>query len=89
MNEPKKWDNTNTGVLFKTTYKRSDNSPDYIGSLDVEGKEWTVFGKIKKSKAGKTFLALSVVVPRPKAESAPVRGNTENETPFVDDDLNW
>jgi hypothetical protein len=66
-----KYDNTNTGVLFRAGEKRNDKSPDYIGSLNVEGKEWTIFGRMKTSKAGKPFMSLSLVVPKPKEEAAP------------------
>ncbi len=82
--EEKTYDNTNTGVLFKANYKKNDKSPDYIGSLNVEGKDWTVFGKIRKSKAGKTFLGLSVAVPIPKDQP-----KQNDDVPFEDDDLNF
>jgi len=85
-NEKPKFDNTNTGVLFKSTFKRDqEKSPDYIGTLNVEGKEWTIFGRMKKSKEGKPFMGLSVAVPKPKPEpkAAPPVDD------FADDDLNF
>jgi len=75
------YDNTNTGVLFRAGEKRSDKSPDYIGSLNVEGKEWTIFGRMKKSKAGKPFMSLSVTQPKPKPE-AKVDVEFDDDLPF-------
>jgi hypothetical protein len=65
------YDNTNTGVLFKADpkKKKNENSPDYIGSINVEGREWTLFGRLKKSKANKFFVRLSVTQPKPKPET--------------------
>lgn len=76
-----KFDNTNTGVLFKSTFKRNDKSPDYIGTLNVQGKEWTIFGRIKKSKAGKSFMSLSIAEPTKK-------DGPNDDVPF-DDEINF
>ena len=69
------YDNTNTGVLFRAGEKRSDKSPDYIGSLNVEGKEWTIFGRKKISKKNESFLRLSIVESKPKP-------NADDDLPF-------
>ena len=73
----KNYDNTNTGVLFKTDpkKKKNENSPDYIGSLNVEGKEWTIFGLKKISKKNESFLRLSIVESKPKP-------NADDDLPF-------
>jgi hypothetical protein len=78
------FDKTNKGALFKANNKRSEESPDYLGNLNVEGKEWSVFGRIKKAqKSGKTYMALSIAPPRnpaPQPQRPP-------EDPFNDDDF--
>lgn len=83
-NGQKVFDKTNTGVLFKAHFKKNEKSPDYIGSLNVEGKDWTIFGRLRTSKDGKPFMGLSVAVPTPKEPPKPV-----DEIPFQDDDLNF
>lgn len=80
--EKAQWDNTNTGVLFKAGFKKSEKSPDYIGSLNVEGKEWTVFGRMKKSKAGKPFMSLSVAKPTPKPAAPEADPDFNDDIPF-------
>ena len=87
MKSEKQYDNTNTGVLFKASWKQTDKSPDYIGSLNVEGKEWTIFGRMRKDKNGKPFMGLSIAVPKPKAQP-PIQAKPA-EPDFADDDLNF
>lgn len=50
----------NTGSLFANVEKRSENFPDYSGSVRIEGADWWISGWKKTSKDGKTFLSLSV-----------------------------
>lgn len=61
------YDNTNKGVLFKNDKKGNEKAPDYTGKLNVGGKEWSLAGWKKESKAGTTFLSLSISEPRVKA----------------------
>ena len=60
------FDNTNRGVLFQEQDKKTDKSPDYIGSLDVNGKEYRLAGWKRLSKSGKPFLSLSISEPQKK-----------------------
>lgn len=59
------YDNTDKGVLFVNDKKESERHPDYNGSLNVNGTEFWLSGWKKKSKAGKSFLSLSI---KPKQE---------------------
>lgn len=64
------YDNTNSGVLFKAD-KKTDNHPDYTGSIDVGGVDHWLSAWIKKSKDGtKTFMSLSVK-PKEERQAAP------------------
>jgi uncharacterized protein (DUF736 family) len=54
------YDNTNKGVLFQNYDKKTDKSPDYSGSLNVNGIDFNLAGWKKQSKKGTTFLSLSV-----------------------------
>lgn len=60
------FDNTNRGVLFKGK-KAQDNHPDYEGIINVSGKEFWLNAWLKKSKAGATFMSLSI---KPKEAKA-------------------
>lgn len=56
----REYDNTNRGVLFKNEKKESDRHADYRGNINIDGKEFWLDAWIKKSKAGKNFMSLSV-----------------------------
>jgi uncharacterized protein (DUF736 family) len=56
----RQYDNTNRGVLFKNKDKQSDRHADYRGNLNVDGKEFWLDAWITKSKAGETFMRVSV-----------------------------
>jgi hypothetical protein len=77
-----KYDDTNRGVLFKNEEKLSENSPDYTGSLNVDGKLFRLAGWIKVGReSGKKFLSLL------KSEIKEKEGGTPPATaPETDDD---
>ena len=56
------YDNRNKGVLFKNTDKddQHPNWPDYKGSINIGGTDHWLSAWIKKSKDGKTFMALNI-----------------------------
>ena len=63
------YDNTNSGVLFVNQYKEDGNSrPDFVGKLDVEGKEYRLAGWKNTSKAGKRYISVKVQEPQEKQE---------------------
>ena len=88
------YDPLNKGVLFKNN-KKTDESPDYIGSLNVAGDEWTVFGRLakyedKQTGETKTMMKLSVAVPRDanrKPVRAPANSAPQPKTQLTED--NW
>jgi len=55
-----KWDNTNSGALFKNDKKETENHPDYNGNINIEGKEFWLNAWLKTSRAGKKYFSLSV-----------------------------
>ena len=77
------FDNTNRGVLFKNDNKKTDKHPDYTGTVNVEGVERYLSAWIKRSKAGKPFMSLSIGKPKDQQEhsQAPV-DDFEDELPF-------
>ena len=63
------YDNTNSGVLFVNQYKEDgDSRPDFVGKLDVEGKEYRLAGWKNTSKAGKRYISVKVQEPQEKEE---------------------
>jgi|TARA_R100001039_G_scaffold36505_1_gene32899 uncharacterized protein (DUF736 family) len=63
------YDNTNSGVLFVNQYKEDgDSRPDFVGKLDVEGKEYRLAGWKNTSKAGKRYISVKVQEPQEKQE---------------------
>lgn len=80
------YDNTNSGALFKNDKKESDNHPDYRGSINVAGTEYWLSAWLKKSKAGQTFMSLSVKhkddAPAKPAARKPVPVDVDSDLPF-------
>jgi len=50
----------NSGALFMNVEKRTENSPDYSGSIRIDGADWAISGWKKNSKNGRSYLSLSV-----------------------------
>lgn len=63
-----------TGVLFRVRDKRSENSPDFKGGINIAGAEWELSCWEKTSKRGVPYLSLSVRLPREQADT-PARTN--------------
>lgn len=74
----------NSGALFKAREKKTERSPDYNGSINVEGKEFFISGWIKQPKdpQGKPFVSLALT---PKTQQAPTSGG--NPPPGCYDDF--
>ena len=49
------YDNTNRWTLFKNENRQNDKSPEYGGTLNVDGVEYFINGWIKEGKKGKFF----------------------------------
>lgn len=53
------YDNEKRGALFQNEKRDKPNSPNYTGSITIEGQEYWLSAWVKESKAGKRFLSLS------------------------------
>ena len=74
------YDNTNSGVLFANQYKEEgDSRPDFIGNVDVEGKEFRIAGWKNVSSKGKRYIAVKVEEPKQEDDNKPA---TKEEVPF-------
>ncbi len=80
MSEDKKFDDTNSGALFKKATKKTDTSPDYGGEADVEGIKYWLSGWTKTSKAGEKYLSLSLRLKDDQPKNAPAA--TDGKDPF-------
>jgi hypothetical protein len=84
------YDNRGCGVLFKNTDKTEGNEtwPDYKGNIvDLDGAEYWLSAWLKKSKAGVTYMSLTIKrkngdAAKPKNESTKPAGGAR---PFDDD----
>lgn len=80
----RQYDNTNRGVLFKNDDKDDERSPDYTGSLNVDGAEFFLDAWIKEAKSGRKFLSVRV---KPKQQRQPPQrraptSRNDDEPPF-------
>jgi hypothetical protein len=53
------YNNENRGALFKNTKRDRETSPEYGGSVNVDGHDYWISAWIKEGKSGK-FFSLSV-----------------------------
>ena len=67
------FDDTNTGVLFKSENKKTPKSPDYFGRVTLEGgREMELAGWVRESKKdGRKFISFVLKEPYEKRESSP------------------
>ena len=85
------YDNVNRGAVWKNENKKSENHPDFSGSINIEGREFWLSGWRKKSDASDRAPLVSFSV-RPKddnpsqsyQQSAPQKAQDdfEDDIPF-------
>lgn len=80
------YDNTNRGILFRETKKKSDKAPDYTGKIDVNGHEFRLAGWIKDGRNNTKFLSLSLSEPQEKKQEASQASGGDD---FLDNDNEW
>jgi uncharacterized protein (DUF736 family) len=49
----------NQGALFRNETKKSDNHPDYSGTVTIGGQEMWISGWINEAKNGTQYMKLS------------------------------
>jgi hypothetical protein len=80
------YDNTNRGAIHKNLKKEEEKHPDMNGTLNVDGVDYWISGWKKVSKAGSTYLSLSV---RPKEEQTRQVSQPTRKAKPQTDDLDW
>ena len=56
----KKFDNSNSGVLFKNENKQSEKHADYRGEINAAGVDYWLDGWIRTSKKGTKFISFKL-----------------------------
>lgn len=79
------YDDTNKGILFRNDKRNSDKSPEFNGSINVDGTEYWLSGWVRESKSGNKFFSLSVQPKEqkqaPKPQQRKFEANVE-DVPF-------
>jgi|TARA_B100000497_G_C7518303_1_gene315163 uncharacterized protein (DUF736 family) len=77
---PQKYDNTNSGAIFKNKYKESDKHPDLTGPLNVDGVEYNIAAWSNVSDAQGKYLSIKISKKEDKeskGSSVPASGSTD------------
>lgn len=78
----KEYDNTNRGALFKNNDPKSDKSPEYTGTINVDGREFYLSGWVKEKKEAdedgkkEKFFSLSVK-PKEQKQAVPQKAEVD------------
>ena len=67
---PQKYDNTNSGAIFKNKYKESDKHPDLTGPLNVDGVEYNIAAWSNVSDAQGKYLSIKISKKEDKGSKA-------------------
>lgn len=78
--------NQNTIAIFKNADKKSEKSPDYSGSVEINGVKYRTALWLKQSKTGTAFLGGLVELAEEK--QAPAQSKPAYQ-PVVNDDLGF
>jgi uncharacterized protein (DUF736 family) len=76
----------NSGVLFKNSKKTSDKSPDYTGTVNVNGKEMQISLWFKESQKGTKYFSAAFQEPFKKDTETKTYPNETKYTPKIEDD---
>ena len=78
-----KYDNTDSGALFKNDKGDNEKRPDYKGKINVDGKDYQLAGWISEPKnGGQKFIKLKVTEEKPKEPTSYMASPDDDEIPF-------
>ena len=72
----------NTGAIFKNDKKTSEKHPDFLGKVNVNGKEMEVALWVKQCKNGSFFSASFSEPYVPQEERKPIGDSIDDDLPF-------
>lgn len=73
------YDNTNKGVLFENSNKKTDKHPDMTGKLNIDGTDFWIAGWWNESKKGVEFLSLALGDEIEEQEEAPKKKKSSSK----------
>lgn len=76
----------NSGVIFKNAKKTSEKSPDYKGTVNVNGKDMEISLWFKESQKGTKYFSASFQEPFKKDSKTKTYPNETKYTPNIIDD---
>jgi len=79
-------DNTNRGAIWGNKDKKTDNHPDFSGSINVDGKEYWLKGWKRKEGANPASPAMNLAITRKEEQQTQTEfaetTDPEDEVPF-------
>ena len=75
----------NSGAIFKNSKKTSDKSPDYTGTVNVNGKEMQISLWFKESQKGTKYFSAAFQEPFKKDTETKTYPNETKYTPKIED----
>jgi uncharacterized protein (DUF736 family) len=72
----------NTGAIFKNDKKGNEKSPDYKGSINVDGKDLEIALWVKDSQKGEKFFSAKIQPKFEKSENKTVPAGKDDDLPF-------
>lgn len=76
----------NSGAIFKNSKKTSEKSPDYKGTVNVNGKDMEISLWLKESQKGTKYFSASFQEPFKKDSETKTYPNETKYTPKIEDD---
>ena len=76
----------NSGAIFKNSKKTSEKSPDYKGTVNVNGKDMEISLWFKESQKGIKYFSASFQEPFKKDSETKTYPNQTKYTPKIEDD---
>ena len=76
----------NSGAIFKNSKKTSEKSPDYKGTVNVNGKDMEISLWLKESQKGTKYFSASFQEQFKKDSETKTYPNQTKYTPKIEDD---
>ena len=76
----------NSGAIFKNSKKTSEKSPDYKGTVNVNGKDMEISLWFKESQKGTKYFSASFQEPFKKDSETKTYPNQTKYTSKIEDD---
>lgn len=72
----------NSGMLMKSTNRKTEKHPEYWGNANIEGKEFGVSAWVNISKKGNKYFSLSFTPKKPVYNDSQKIDKVEEEEPY-------